>query len=46
MNQDFSFRMMQGKGGKSGLQIHEQCLFDTSGKPTAYYRDVYHIQGD
>ena len=34
------------KGGKSGLQIHEQCLFNTSGKPTAYYRDVYHIQGD
>jgi len=31
------------KGGKSGLQIHEQCLFDVSGKPTAYYRDVYHI---
>ena len=34
------------KGGKSGLQIHEQCLFDTYGQPTAYYREVYHIQGD
>lgn len=34
------------KGGKPGLQIHEQCLFDKLGKPTAYYRDVYHIQGD
>ncbi|MBR5617566.1 MAG: methyltransferase [Oscillospiraceae bacterium] len=34
------------KGGKSGLQIHEQSLFDIHGKPTAYYRDVYHIQGE
>ena len=34
------------KGGKPGLQIHEHCLFDTCGKPTAYYREVYHIQGD
>ena len=34
------------KGGKSGLQIHEQSLFDRDGKPTAYYRDVYHIQGE
>ena len=34
------------KGGKSGLQIHEQCLFDPSGKPTAYFREVYHIQGE
>ena len=34
------------KGGKSGLQIHEESLFDSQGKPTAYYRDVYHIQGD
>jgi len=31
------------KGGKSGLQIHEHSLFDSQGKPTAYYRDVYHI---
>ena len=34
------------KGGKSGLQIHEHSLFDALGMPTAYYRDVYHIQGD
>ena len=34
------------KGGKPGLQIHEQCLFDTLGQKTPYYRDVYHIQGD
>ena len=34
------------KGGKSGLQIHEQSLFDPQGKPTAYYREVYNIQGD
>lgn len=34
------------KGGKSGLQIHEQNLFDSHGEPTAYYRDVYHIRGD
>ena len=34
------------KGGKSGLQIHEQTLFDACGQPTAYYNDVYHIQGD
>ena len=34
------------KGGKSGLQIHEQSLFDSHGIPTAYYQDVYHIEGD
>ena len=34
------------KGGKPGLQIHEQCLFDNHGEPTAYYKDVYHIQGE
>jgi len=34
------------KGGKSGLQIHEQSLFDPNGNPTSYYRQVYHIQGD
>ena len=31
------------KGGKPGLQIHEQSLFDSQGDPTAYYREVYHI---
>ena len=34
------------KGGKSGLIIDEHSLFDIHGNPTAYYRDVYHIQGD
>ena len=32
------------KGGKPGLKIHEQSLFDSQGQPTAYYRDVYHIK--
>ena len=32
------------KGGKPGLQIHEKSLFDSLGKPTAYYREVYHIE--
>ena len=31
------------KGGKPGLQITENCLFDSQGSPTAYYRDVYHM---
>ena len=31
------------KGGKPGLQLHEACLFDSRGEPTAYYREVYHI---
>ena len=31
------------KGGKPGLQLHEQCLFDSHGEPTPYYREVYHI---
>lgn len=31
------------KGGKPGLQIHERCLFDSHGEPTAYYREVYHM---
>ena len=31
------------KGGKPGLQIHEQCLFDSQGEKTAYFREVYHI---
>ena len=34
------------KGGKPGLQISEHCLFDSLGNPTAYYKGVYHIQGD
>jgi len=31
------------KGGKPGLQITEQSLFDSQGEPTPYYREVYHI---
>ncbi len=31
------------KGGKPGLQIHEQSLFNSQGESTAYYREVYHI---
>ena len=31
------------KGGKPGLQITENCLFDSHGNPTAYYREVYHM---
>lgn len=34
------------KGGKPGLQLLEQSLFDIHGKPTSYYREAYHIQGD
>ena len=32
------------KGGKSGLRIYEQSLFDSHGDPTDYYREVYHIE--
>jgi len=31
------------KGGKPGLQIREEHLFDPRGEATAYYREVYHI---
>ena len=31
------------KGGTPGLQLHEACLFDSQGEPTAYYREVYHM---
>ena len=34
------------KGGKPGLRLHEQSLFDSQGNPTDYYREVYHIKGD
>lgn len=30
------------KGGKPGLQLSEQSLFDAQGAPTVYYREVYH----
>ena len=32
------------KGGKPGLLLHENSLFDQHGNPTAYYRQVYHIE--
>ena len=32
------------KGGKPGLLLHENSLFDQHGNPTAYYREVYHIE--
>ncbi len=31
------------KGGKPGLQIEEGCLYDASGAPSKFYKDVYHI---
>ena len=31
------------KGGKPGLKIEEAALFDQNGRPTQYYRDVYHL---
>lgn len=31
------------KGGKPGLIIEEQCLYDRDGQPTAYYKDLYHL---
>ena len=31
------------KGSKPGLIMEEHCLFDISGNPTDYYREVYHI---
>ena len=32
------------KGGKPGLIIEENFLFDTNNAPTAYYRSVYHSE--
>ena len=31
------------KGGKPGLKIEEQALFDKENNPTSFYREVYHI---
>ena len=31
------------KGGKPGLIIEEESLFDRNGQPTDYYRSVYHL---
>ena len=32
------------KGGKPGLAWEEACLHDAAGRPTDYYRRVYHLQ--
>ena len=32
------------KGGKPGLKIEEQTLFDANGLPTAFYKCVYHAE--
>ena len=31
------------KGGKPGLIIEEESLFDRNGQPTDFYRSVYHL---
>ena len=31
------------KGGKPGLILREESLFDAAGEPTAFYREVYHL---
>ena len=42
-NLPFSLILLQfRKGGKPGLIIEESSLFDKSGNPTSYYREVYH----
>lgn len=33
------------KGGKPGLAWQEESLFDSQGRPTEFYRQVYHTQG-
>lgn len=32
------------KGGKPGIILEENSLFDANGHPTSYYRSVYHIE--
>jgi len=32
------------KGAKPGLIWEEECLFQPDGKPTKYYRELYHLQ--
>ena len=34
------------KGGKPGMRLFEQSLYDSQNNPTDYYREVYHIKGD
>lgn len=31
------------KGGKPGIILEEESLFDTQGEPTTYYRNLYHL---
>lgn len=31
------------KGGKPGLKIEENALFDAAGEPTPFYKEVYHL---
>ena len=31
------------KGGKPGLIWEERCLFEGDGRPTDYYRTLYHL---
>ena len=31
------------KGGKPGLIWEERCLFESDGRPTDYYRTLYHL---
>ena len=31
------------KGGKPGLTWQEEALYDASGEPTAYYKNLYHL---
>lgn len=33
------------KGGKPGLILEEESLFDSRGEPTDYYRKLYHLGG-
>ena len=33
------------KGGKPGIILEEESLFDTTGEPTDYYRKLYHLGG-
>lgn len=32
------------KGAKPGLILEEQALFDQSGNPTSFYKEVYHLE--
>lgn len=32
------------KGGKPGVTWREEALFDANGDPTAYYKEIYHMQ--